>query len=402
MVKLWTRGLGFLAVAMTGLLVFSPEAVAEDEVIHTQPYIDTLGIPYLHEQGLTGKGVTIAVIDSHIDSEAPELAGTDLTVYDRCPLESAVEDPLYHATSVVSILAADEYGIAPDAKINLYSITTHSQDVPSDECVANGGLDNEQAINQAITDGADIISISLIGAITPTYPLIRAAEKGIPVVVGVGNNSSKDPLDTWATKNTTVGVGATDLNGTPSHYSNFGASVAVCAPGMVTSRSYEPIRELFDTEGTSVSTPIVAGLLAVAKQKWPNATGNQLIRLLLETATRNDGKERDDLCGFGLVSPQGLITTDPTTFEDTNPLWDKGRPDWHPTLAEYSDYVDGLVDPMVVNVKNDPDYIYRGTNEAVLELYPDITRLGTSPRFHRSESGASPSVAPSPSQSGAS
>ena len=132
--------------------------------------------------------------------------------------------------------------------------------------------------------------------------------------------------------------------------------------------------QVASTSGTSAATPIVAGFVAVAMQRWPQASGNQIVQSLIATATTGP-------TGQPLISPKGLDTTDPTQYPDTNPLLDK-FPGTQPTAQTVADYADGLLATDTV-FDNDPAYTYRGTDPATIRSHPDRTALGTSPRYHR-------------------
>ena len=128
------------------------------------------------------------------------------------------------------------------------------------------------------------------------------------------------------------------------------------------------------TSGTSVATPIVAGFVAVAMQRWPQASGNQIVQSLLATATTGP-------TGQPLLNPNGLDTADPAQYPDTNPLLDK-FPGTEPTAQTVADYADGLLAIQTV-FDNDPAYTYRGTDPTTINAHPDRTALDTSPRYHK-------------------
>ena len=133
--------------------------------------------------------------------------------------------------------------------------------------------------------------------------------------------------------------------------------------------------------GTSVASPIVAGFLALAKQRWPQATSNQLLQLLVKTGLNPD-HGWNKYAGFGGIDPGAMLNTDPSQFPDENPLAQK-QGGSSPTPEEVQQYADGVVDP--TEIVNDSSYTYRGLDESKLEddlnVYP--THLGTSPRYHR-------------------
>jgi subtilisin family serine protease len=73
--------------------------------------------------------------------------------------------------------------------------------------------------------------------------------------------------------------------------------------------------------GTSLSTPFTAGALALAWSQHPDATANQMIQALFRTTGgTTHGLQRDDEAGYGLVNPERMLTVDPTTFPDDNPM----------------------------------------------------------------------------------
>lgn len=142
---------------------------------------------------LTGKGVTVAVIDTGVDYTHPDLkrnfaGGADLVDNDNDPMETlAVGQATIHGTHVAGIIAANGKikGVAPEAKILAYRALG-----------PGGGGTTEQvlaAIDQAIKDKVDIMNLSLGNDVNgPDLPislaLNRAVEKGIVAVAASGNS----------------------------------------------------------------------------------------------------------------------------------------------------------------------------------------------------------------------
>ena len=177
-----------------------------------------------------------------------------------------------------------------------------------------------------------------------------------------------------------VGVSAIDTDGKFASYSSWGQGVTTTAVGgPIVAR--DESGQISSTQGTSFSSPIVAGALAQARAKWPNATSNQLLQLLVNTASTPEGG-RDIYVGYGPINPGKMLNTDPSQYPDENPLADKGGGS-SPTPAEVQQYADGLVDP--AQIAYDNSYAYRGLDEsqATNKDNPYPTHLGTSPRFHR-------------------
>ena len=360
-----------LVLAASLALAGAPGAAAVDEIT-TQEYVGPLGVDKEAAAGYTGEGVTIAVIDGPADTTVPELAGADITVKPMCDF-TATLDSRTHGTTVVSLLAARGYGVARGARITNYVIPS-SDDTDKSSCT---GTSIDDAISAAVADGARVISISLGGgklAERAREAVAGAVARGVVVVVGTGNDGAQDPADSLASVNGTVGVGASDSAGRIQSFSNYGRGLAVMAPGdRITEHDFATGQTIV-SNGTSYSTPIVAGFVAVAMQRWPQATGNQIIQTLVATATTGP-------TGQPLISPHGLDTTDPTPYPDTNPLLDK-FPGTQPTAQTIADYADGLLATESV-FANDPAYTYRGTDPATITAHPDRTALGTSPRYHQ-------------------
>ena len=356
------------ALALAG----APGARAVDEIT-TQEYVAALGVDNEAAAGYTGAGVGIAVIEGPADTTVPELAGADITVTPMCDYTPS-PDSRSHATGVVSILAARGYGVARGAHITNYSIPS-SDDTNKSSCTGTG---IDDAISAAVADGARVISISRGGgklAERAREAIAGAVARGVVVVVATGNDGAQDPADSLASVNGTVGVGASDSAGRIQPFSNYGRGLTVMAPGdRITAHDFAT-GQTADFYGTSYSTPIVAGFVAVAMQRWPQATGNQIVQSLLATATTGP-------TGQPLINPHGLDTTDPTQYPDTNPLLDK-FPGTQPSAQTVADYADGLLATESV-FANDPAYTYRGTDPAIITAHPDRTALGTSPRYHQS------------------
>ena len=361
-----------LALAASLALAGAPGAAAVDEIT-TQDYVAALGVDKEAAAGYTGEGVGIAVIDGPADTTVPELAGADITVTPMCDY-TASPDSRTHGTAMVSLLAARGYGVARGARITNYALPTR-EDTYGGEC-RSSNIDD--AISAAVADGARVISISQGGGGRITdgerQAIAGAVARGVVVVVATGNESAQDPSDSLASVNGTVGVGASDSAGRIQSYSNYGRGLAVLAPGDLDYHDLRNGGQVASTSGTSAATPIVAGFVAVAMQRWPQASGNQIVQTLVATATTGP-------TGQPLISPHGLDTTDPTQYPDTNPLLDK-FPGTQPTAQTVADYADGLLATETV-FANDPTYTYRGTDPTIITTHPDRTALGTSPRYHQ-------------------
>ena len=367
-----------------GAVAVSPSSARADDTITTQDYFSYYKLDQARAKGYTGQGVTIAMIDGTVDTSAPELAGANITVKTPCAYKEDNASKT-HATAIASILVSNNYGVAPDATLIAYSVPT-KQATKLDECKQDrSGLKGTPygAIEMALNDGAQIISISRSDnskdSKAQKWAITRAMARGV-IIVGPAGNDAKDENEvSYARWSGTVGVSAIDASGQLASYSSWGQGiVATGIGGPVKARDYET-GTIKDVQGTSISTPIVAGQIALARSRWPEATPNQLLQLVTRSGSNNGAWNQ--YTGYGALSLDGLLGSDPSQYPDENPLADKGGGST-PTPAEVQQYLDGLVP--FLDVDFDDSYVYRGVDEdAAGSAYAPNAHIGTSPAYHR-------------------
>ena len=376
-----------LALAAGAIALPTAPAQAADPITAAeQPHFAYYHLDQARAKGYTGKGVTIALIDGKVDTTAPELAGATIVDKSPCTVHSSPYSQS-HGTAMASLLVSKEYGVAPDATLLTYQtgFDDDGDDAVAECAVRNGhGIEeNKSLINRAISDGAQIISISTSDEDldeSTKWAIARADALGVIVVSPMGNDA-KDETDAGLAKwSGVVGVGAIDTTGKVAPYSSWGQGTSIAAVGgPIVLRNYETGNKA-STEGTSVSTPLIAGFLALAKQKWPNATGNQLLQLMTKTALNNEG-HWNKYTGYGVADLGAMMNTDPSQYPNENPLMD---PTMHrgPTVDEIQQYIGGLVNPR--DIAFDDSYTYRGADESVISNTDAGVpiHLGTSPRYH--------------------
>lgn len=332
-------------------------------------YFDRGRVQEAIDAGFDGSGVTIAVIDTQVNPDAPGLRGADLQVaedsycYDSSaqpyPAVSTDYAAANHGTNVVSmILGTGEAvggtpikGVAPGATVRYYNsmITTavgEGTDIESTCLQKNGELIDAgpdsmdrypsglaKAISDAVDDGADVISVSLGGLIDAADAVAKAHAAGVIVLGSLPNVGG---VGDWPSSyNGAVAVQAFGSDGQiqKSSYDpalaepspNISDDVKIAGPGLGVIAQGTP--ESWDTQqlrsGTSLATPIVAGFLAVAKQKYPEATGNQLLQSLIHnTGTKGEHEpEWNNATGYGAASLTGMLAVDPTKYPDINPFF---------------------------------------------------------------------------------
>lgn len=293
---------GALAVGAVSIPV-APAHAADPITATDQAYFAYYGLDQARAKGYTGEGVTIAMIDGPVDTSVPELKGAKITAKETCTITSSNRS-WTHGTGVASILVSDVYGVAPGSTLLTYQIpfgsgapfsTGDDGDQAQDDCYTDARIVSRRetvwVMNQAMNDGAQIINLSASSYDDDDqmkWTVARAMSSGVILVTASGN-SARDDDDTSLSKwSGVVGVTAISTDGTRQDYSSWGEGVVTTSiGGPVLFRNIETGAN--DTiSGTSVASPIVAGVLALTKQRWPEATSNQLLQLLVKTGLNPD------------------------------------------------------------------------------------------------------------------
>ena len=367
-----------------GAVAVSPSSAHADDTITTQDYFSYYKLDQARAKGYTGKGVTIAMVDGPVDTSAPELAGANITVKTPCKYEAAKSSST-HATAIASILVSKNYGVAPDATLIAYAMPSEGEK-ESDECnrdMAGAKATTFAQFQMAMNDGAQIISYSSSDKNHRSedlkWAIARAMARGVIIVGPMGNDAKDENDQSVAWWSGTVGVSAIDASGQLASYSSWGQGVVAAGiGGPVKARDYEA-GGVKDMQGTSFSTPIVAGQIALARSRWPEATPNQILQSVIRSGSNNG--VWNQYTGYGALSLDGLLGSDPSQYPDENPLADKGGGST-PTSAEVQQYLDGLVDYGAIQL--DDSYVYRGVDEdAADSADAPNAHIGTSPAYHR-------------------
>ena len=380
-----TTAASALALAV-GALTLAPAPAHADDAVPSQEYFSYYYLDSAREKGYTGKGVTIALIAGPVDTSDPALQGASITDKSRCTIEASPSEAR-HSTDMAIILVSPITGVAPDATLYTYQTGT-------EESKSGGSCDSPDGrqldtygnlINQAVDDGAQIISVSqsvFDGSAQLKWAIAHALSKGVLIVASAGNSSSNENTTHLGRWSGVIGVSAINSDGTFASYSSWGEGVVTTAFGGPFN-SFDPTTKAPKrVNGTSVAAPIVAGMLALTRQKWPDATGNQILQLLVNTSL-NPNHAWDQYTGYGAASLADLIHTDPSQYPDENPIISKPGGS-EPSAQDVQDYADGVAYSNSDSVFP-ASYVYRGTEEITAYApYGEFSvHLGTSPRYHR-------------------
>ncbi|MDI3407197.1 type VII secretion-associated serine protease mycosin [Streptomyces cavernicola] len=278
----------------------------------------------------TGKGVTVAVIDTGVDDDNKQLAGQMASkgkdfVGGRA---DGTQDLQGHGTKVAGIIAAKKVpnsgfmGLAPDAKILPIRYTGAAG---KNGKVKNGNSDTMvAAINYAVEQRVQIINISsdTQGRRDPEALRIaiqEAVDAGIIVVAAAGN-AGVDGLSkkTYpASYDGVVAVAASDRNDERAFFSQAGDFVDIAAPG-VDMVSTVPKGGQCTDQGTSFAAPYVAGVAALMKDRYPEWNSKQIIARMQETAQRPTA-EPNRYVGWGVVDPLAALSNSTEPGETPKP-----------------------------------------------------------------------------------
>ena len=236
-------------------------------------------------QFATGKGVRVAVIDSLIDADHPEILGSVAARFDA--LEGSGARPQLHGTGMASAIAGHGQidGAAPDARI--LAVRAFGE---TDAGVRAAGLDILAGVDWAAAQKAQVINMSFAGPLDPLLSLMlaAAAEKNIAMIAAAGNEGPLAQPQYPAADPHVIAVSAIDAQARVYDKANRGPYVALAAPGVdilvaAPSGAYDL------STGTSVACAEVSGIAALLLEKKPDLDGAELRRLLQKSANSFDG-----------------------------------------------------------------------------------------------------------------
>lgn len=256
-------------------------------------------------QGIDGTGVNVAVLDTGIDTDHPELSDSIVGCETFVDGTTTCEDDHGHGTHVSGIITANGVdanakGVAPGAGIYMYKV-----------CSAGGSCyesDMMAAMESAVLTDAKVMSISIgggnfAGENCDSDPLAAkvnwVVNHGITVAVASGNDQFF--VSSPACASGAIAVGAVDKNGLMAYFSNFGPALDIVAPGV---DIYSPIIDGYASwSGTSMSTPHVSGTVALVLDANPSLIVDEIKTALYETA---DPINPDSVC-YGVVRQRGAV-----------------------------------------------------------------------------------------------
>jgi subtilisin family serine protease len=306
-------------------------------------WFDSWHVPQLWAGGADGHGITIAVIDTGVDANLPELQGKVLPGADfigngsdgRVDYDA---EAFSHGTAMTSILVAspglgDVEGIAPGAQIlpisvPLKGVVRHGTPPPSPTATA---------IDFAVAHGARIINMSLGGVrdqaedgpdpcpASVQNSVLNAVRRGVLVVAASGNAADQNsPVEEPGVCLGVVSVGSVTQSLDVSAFSSRHPYLTISAPG-------DPVPSLardgaYIGAGTSQATAVTSGALALIWSKYPDESARQILTRLLNTVTDRGPQGHDPAYGYGVINPEAAIAAIVPGSTAPNAVLDGARP----------------------------------------------------------------------------
>jgi type VII secretion-associated serine protease mycosin len=265
-----------------------------------QAYLKTVRLPQAWDVTKGSTSQIIAVVDTGVNTSHPDLTGRTVAGYNAVNPGSAPTDLNGHGTMVAGVAAANT-----NNGVGVAGAAWTARIMPVKVFRPDGyALDSEIAagIVWAADRGATIINLSLGGP--GSSPVLHdavkyATNKGALVVVAAGNDGDDTPQYPAAYPEV-VAVGATDKAGVLTDFSSYGDWIDVAAPG------YDIVstglgKDYYIADGTSFAAPIVSGIAALIRTKYPNWTPAQVLNRLRTSARDAGPRGIDPYYGYGVV-----------------------------------------------------------------------------------------------------
>ncbi|MHB1127163.1 MAG: S8 family serine peptidase [Bacillota bacterium] len=277
--------------------------IPNDPGFDSQLNLELINLPQAWEIERGRETVTVALLDTGVDLNHPDLKGRlvqgwDYINQDDEPFDDSVNS---HGTGLAGIIAAEV-----NNKTGISGITWGIKIMPMKVLDANGqGIDSNiaAAIINAADRGAQIINISFGGgksSRTVQEAVVYALQRGVSIIAAAGNDGG--PVEYPAAYDGVITVGAVDIDKQVASFSNRGPEMDLAAPGVGVISIKQKSAELMAYHGTSVSAAVVTGVVALIASLQPGITPAELVKVLHQTAEDINLPGYDQATGYGLVN----------------------------------------------------------------------------------------------------
>ncbi len=246
----------------------------------------------------TGTGVNAFIIDTGITADHTEFTGRVLPGYSAINDGRGTADCNGHGTHVSGTVGGTTWGVAKQAKLIPVRVL---------DCAGSGSWSGVIAGIDWVAGSTlrpAVANLSLGGGFSSSVnaAVAGAVAKGVTMVVAAGNDNLNACSYSPASEPSAITVGATTSGDVRASYSNYGACVDVFAPGSsITSAWYTGTSATNTISGTSMATPHVVGVVALALQGNPEALPPAVADYIVSTSTLNR------LTSTGTGSPNRLL-----------------------------------------------------------------------------------------------
>lgn len=284
-------------------------------------------LPEAHEWTKGLPSITVAVLDTGVNTNHPEyvenllpgydfvdiLDGAKKFVGDYLGVDDDPDDEVGHGTHVAGIIAAHgkemPIGVVPNCKILPVRVLGAMK--RGNKRFGAGLVDNiNDGIKWAIDHGADVINMSLgiqhTGGGLPHKEVVDYAQKKNVTIVAASGNDGQEERYYPGSLPHVIAVGAVDEVGEIAHFSTYGNHVDLVAPGTNIYSTYVDNGYSFST-GTSHASPFVAGAVAMLKsyaleKRQVQLSDPQIKHILKHTADKVDRRFKHRKAGFGKLN----------------------------------------------------------------------------------------------------
>lgn len=297
---------------------FSPDRIPDDPYYPNQWHLPKISSPPAWDAA-QGTGVVIAVLDSGVEAAHDDLAEKLVEGYNFFDGNTDTSDVYGHGTKVAGTAAA-----ASNNGTGVSSVAWGAKIMPIRVTDTRGygySWTISQGLTWAVDNGARVMNLSF-GGIAGSSAIINAAQyavnNGGVVVAAAGNCGCLEP---YADTPYIVSVAATDANDNAAYFSSYGDYVDISAPG-VGIYTTAPGGTYSGASGTSFSSPVTAGVVALVMSANPHLAPMEVMDLLTATADDRGDPGYDIYFGYGRVNAQEAVLAavgDPPPPDTTPP-----------------------------------------------------------------------------------
>ncbi|WP_149562838.1 type VII secretion-associated serine protease mycosin [Streptomyces cacaoi] len=325
MARRTVRGLVALSCTLATLAPAAGTAHAEGEGVRAQQW----GLKAIKAKAAwkttKGRGITVAVLDTGVDTTHPDLRGNTRDGKDLVRMGAERGDRAWarHGTAMAGIIAGHGHGedgregvlgVAPEATVLPVRVLLEDSDPERRKARTERGDALAKGIRWAADHGADVINLSLGDDSDSAHPDARedaavryALRKGAVVVASAGNGGERgDHVSYPAAYPGVIAVAAVDRYGARASFSTRRWYATVAAPGRDIIIA-DPDRTYYEGWGTSAASAFVSGAVALVRASHPDLSPAQIKELVADTARNTPEGGRSDAVGTGIIDPAAAI-----------------------------------------------------------------------------------------------